>query len=322
MKALSGQARHVTAPSLVNHLHREVRPQHLRVVHRDGEGQGRRVVVDDEHRPLGVVPAWRGPEQVHEWELALHRSAKPDVVMVERVRPSVAVPQEAVGTHRILVGPSLAFHDRDRCDAQGRVGQRCRLEDPLRSHEGHTLAVDVEALSERGYGQDVATLVNLAPKPLERRQPHEPVTVGRIHDVVLHLEPMARCGWGTRGGTHWRRSGGKPRTTPVLRRRLVRGGGLAMPRQGRGRGLAQLGARWLRLRPRSTLSLVGRGGAHGPCAPVVPQGRPASGDLGHPAAALDGNPVAQAVTPRPWSDEALGSKEETRSSRSGARCMG
>jgi len=87
VKPLTNQPRHVAPPSLIDDLDSQIWPEHLRIVHADGEGQRGRIVADDEDRPLRAIPAGRRPEKVDDRELTLHGAPKPHVVVVAWVVP-------------------------------------------------------------------------------------------------------------------------------------------------------------------------------------------------------------------------------------------
>src|SRR5216684_4999552 len=90
MQPLLGQDGDVCTPGLEAVRVRLEVGQHRHVgrIDRHREGQLRRVIPHDVHRPHGHIAAWRYPIQVDEWHPAPHREAQSLVVAVERDRKS------------------------------------------------------------------------------------------------------------------------------------------------------------------------------------------------------------------------------------------
>jgi hypothetical protein len=66
VKAVARQARHVGPAGIVDDLDAQIRLQHLRIIHRHGEGQASGVIVNDEHWPLAPIPTGSRAVQVHQ----------------------------------------------------------------------------------------------------------------------------------------------------------------------------------------------------------------------------------------------------------------
>ena len=90
MNSVTRQSGQVAPPGIVDHVDGQIRPEHLGIIHRDGECERRRVVTDDEHRPFGSVPPGYCPVQVHQRNLTFHGASKTDVVPVSDIREVVS----------------------------------------------------------------------------------------------------------------------------------------------------------------------------------------------------------------------------------------
>ena len=110
------------------------------------KGQAGRVVADDEHRLLRSVPPGCGAVEIDEGDLELHGSPQADVVPVMGVGSPIAVAEEAVSAHLVLVGPLAALDDGDRRDAQRDLRQDRWLEDALGTHQRYSVARPAESL--------------------------------------------------------------------------------------------------------------------------------------------------------------------------------
>ncbi len=100
------------------------------------------------------------------------------------IRASVAVLEQAVRAHLVLVGTVLALDHWDRGDAQRRIWEGGRLEDALRPHEGHPLVLEGETSSQEVDGQDFATKLDLPGQPLKRSESDQTVTARGVHGLV------------------------------------------------------------------------------------------------------------------------------------------
>ena len=152
------------------------RPEMTRLVDRDGERQPRAVVADDEHGPGWDILPWNYPVEVDQRQAFLHREAQPAVVGVVRVRTTVSVPQQVVGTEGVVIRPVGRGRDGER-----RAGQHLRLEDALRRDQRYAAAAQHEPLGEQGPRQHVAEGVDLRSEPLEGGVPNRGVPVAIEH---------------------------------------------------------------------------------------------------------------------------------------------
>ena len=169
MDSVTRQPREVAPPGIVDHVDRQIRPERLGIVHRDRERERRRVITDDEHRPLGSVPSGYCPVQVHQWYLTLHGPSKTHVVAVSDIRPAVAITKEPIRTHLVLVRSLSSLDDGDGGDAQRDFGNNGRLEDARRPHERDSLSLPHEPLAEQRQRKDLTTEIRLSVQPSEGR---------------------------------------------------------------------------------------------------------------------------------------------------------
>jgi DNA helicase-2/ATP-dependent DNA helicase PcrA len=61
------------------------------IVDRNDKGERVGVVLDDEHRPCRFVESWDDAMKIDEWDLSLHRHPQSGVVVMARVRATIAV---------------------------------------------------------------------------------------------------------------------------------------------------------------------------------------------------------------------------------------
>ena len=149
------------------------------VVHLDRERERARIVTDDEYRPDGQVPAPHEAEEIDERQMTLHGEPEPPVVPMSPILAAVPV-VEAVWCEYIVIGTGR--HGRNR---QRRVGQYLRLENPLRTDEGNTEAVQRESLSQERARQDVVSSGrDLRIKPVEGGQTNPAIPVSVEHGAA------------------------------------------------------------------------------------------------------------------------------------------
>ncbi len=116
-----------------------------------------------------------------------HGKSNPNVVAVARIISLVAVDEQTAGTDTILVGAWLAFHDRNRGDADRDLGQDGGLEDALGADQGDSGSIEGEADGEEGAREDaIGSALSLLGEKGKGGQPHPPIEVER---AGIHSQP-------------------------------------------------------------------------------------------------------------------------------------
>ena len=87
---------------------------------------------------------------VDERGLPLHGRPQAHVVAMIRIRAAIAIAEEPAVDEPVIVGAILVFDGRGGGDGEGQLGQDGWLEDPLRSDQGDSDALEVEATFEDG----------------------------------------------------------------------------------------------------------------------------------------------------------------------------
>jgi hypothetical protein len=116
--------------------------------------------------------------QVDERRLPLHGEPQPHVVPVCRIGAAVAVAEKPAVLESIVVGAIPTLDRRRGVDGERNLGEDGRLEDPLRSDQGHPGALEVEpALQDRMRDGALAEAATLLGQELERAEPDGGVEV-------------------------------------------------------------------------------------------------------------------------------------------------
>ena len=140
VEALLDLPGYVSTPSIcVGVARRSIEARQLPVVDAHREREAYRVVTHDEHRPRSEVLAGDDAVEVGERRSPGHCQSKAGVVGMVGVTTSIPILQQAVWPEDVVVRSILTRDDGHRGDAQRHLGQHGRLEDPLRSQQGHTV---------------------------------------------------------------------------------------------------------------------------------------------------------------------------------------
>jgi hypothetical protein len=86
--------------------------------------------------------------EINEWYPSLHREAQSQGLMVIGIGPTISISQEAVRSHRVIIGWLFSFDDRHSGDAEWDLSKKAWLEDSLRTEKRHALSFMNESLLE------------------------------------------------------------------------------------------------------------------------------------------------------------------------------
>ncbi len=150
------------------------------VIDRDDEAQGVGMVLGDEDRPRRFVEALDDAVEIDERGLPLHGRAQTHVVAMMRIGAAIAIAEEAVLGEAVIVRTILALDGRGGRDREGQLGQDGGLEDPLRSDQGNSGALELEATFEdRARDGGFAEAAPMLGQEVERAQADSGVVVVR-----------------------------------------------------------------------------------------------------------------------------------------------
>ncbi len=111
------------------------------------------MVLDDEDRPRRFVEALDDAVEIDERGLPLHGRPQAHVVAMTRIGAAIAIAEESAVDEPIVVGALAVFDRRGGGDGEGQLGQDRWLENPLRTDQGDSDAIEVEAAFEDGAGE-------------------------------------------------------------------------------------------------------------------------------------------------------------------------
>ncbi len=120
------------------------------VIDRHDEAQGFGMVLDDEDRPRRFVEALDDAVEIDQRGLPLHGRPQAHIVAMMRIRAAIAVAEEPAVDEPVVVGTLAVLDRRGGGDGEGQLGQDGWLEDPLRTDQGDSDALEVEATFEDG----------------------------------------------------------------------------------------------------------------------------------------------------------------------------
>jgi len=156
------------------------------VIHRDHELPVNRVISYDEHGPHRYVLPGHDAMEVHQRRTLPHGHPEAFVLAMVWVAGAVAVEDETLRAHLVIVG---AMHRGG--DSKRDLGKDCGLEDALARDERDTCPLELEPLKKKGVGQDVAVSGDLFGQPVERSQAYSLVIQSYWHPTSPALPTEA-----------------------------------------------------------------------------------------------------------------------------------
>src|SRR5262249_48232015 len=133
------------------------------------ETQGTRIISDDVDRPDRSVAAGYEAIQINQRNAPQHAHPQTDIVTVFRVRASVSVTNQTIGSDFVFIRAGPAFPDGDRREAQGQF-QYGGLKDALRCDERHPFAFKLKTCFEDRTRDRITVYGNLFLKEAEGLQ--------------------------------------------------------------------------------------------------------------------------------------------------------